>query len=234
MPEPTDTGTQAAAAGQAGGAAATAATGQAAATGTAATDAGAGGKDAILADLAKERDKRQELEGKLTAFEQSQKDQMAALAKAFGLTPDEAATGADALAKSVTDLQAQMASAQREAAILKLAAAPGVDAEGKPLPAIPAEYHHLLTATDAEALTAQAKSVAELVALKAAQSQLPGFAASAGQGQGGTPTAPLPAQIAEAEKALQGKTRGTPEYQAAAQRVASLKSQQLFAAAQSK
>ena len=157
---------------------------------------------------------------------------MAALAKAFGLTPGEEPTGADALAKQVEALQAQFAQTSREATILKLAATPGDDAEGNPLPAIPTEYHHLLTATDADALVAQAKSVAELVALKAAQNQTPGFAASAGQGQNGGPTPALPAQIAAAETDLRGTTPGTPENKAAQQRVMALKSQQLFATAQ--
>lgn len=231
MPESTSTTDAAAATAQQS---AQTPTGQAASTATTDDGKGAGGKDAILADLAKERDKRQELEQSIANLQQSQKDQMAALAKAFGLDPDkDAETGPDALAKSVADLQQQVAATQRKATILELAAKPGEDAEGKPLPAIPPEYHHLLTATDTDALTAQAKSVAELVALKAAQSQTPGFAESAGQGQNGGPTPPLPAQIAEAEKALQGTTPGTPEHRAAQQRAMALKSQQLFAVAQS-
>lgn len=197
-------------------------------------DSGAGGKDAILADLARERDKRQELETKLTQFEQSQKDQMAALAKAFGLDPEKGGeAGADALAQQVTTLQQQFAATQREATVLKLAAAPGEDANGNKLPAIPPEYHHLLTATDADGLAAQAKSVAALVAQSAAKDQTPGFAASAGQGQNGGGSQPLPAQIAAAETELRGKTPGTPEYKTAQQRLMGLKSQQLAAAASS-
>lgn len=196
-------------------------------------ETGKGGKDAILADLAKERDKRQELEGKLTEFEKSQKEQMAALAKAFGVAPEEGeSTDIEAVTKQLSALQEQMSTAQREAAILKLAAKPGEDAEGKPLPSIPSEYHHLLTATDADALAEQAKSVAGLVAARAAQEQTPGFAASAGQGQNGGPTPPLPAQIAAAETDLQGKTPGSPEHKAAQKKVMDLKAQQLFQAHQ--
>lgn len=197
-------------------------------------DAGKGGKDAILADLAKERDKRQALEAKVTGFETTMQN----LAKAFGLPEGTGAAGDGQGATSdvnaqIQQLQEQFAATQREATLLKVAAAPGVDAEGKPLPAIPPEFHHLLTATDADGLAAQAKSVAQLVAVQAAQNQTPGFAASAGQGQNGGTTPPLPAQIAAAETELQGKTRGTPEYRATEQRVMALKSQQLFAAAQS-
>lgn len=194
----------------------------------------AGGKDALLADLAKERDKRQALEKSIADMQQAQKDQMSKLAQAFGLTSaDDGATGADALAQQVTDLQQQFAATQRKATILELAAAPGEGADGKPLPAIPPEYHHLLTATDADALAAQAKSVAELVALKAAQQQTPGFAVSAGQGQQNGGETSLDAQIAAAEKELQGKTLGSVEHRQAQRRLMSLKTQQLAASRQS-
>lgn len=193
---------------------------------------GKGGKESILADLARERDKRQELEQSVTAMQQAQKDQMAALAKAFGLDAKEAGeAGPDVLAQQVTALQEQFATTQRRATILELAAAPGADAEGKPLPAIPSEYHHLLTATDAEGLTAQAKSIAELVAVKAIQQQAPGFASSAGQGvNNGSGETTLPAQIAAAEKELQGKQPGTVDHKQSQRRLMSLKSQQLYAA----
>lgn len=192
-------------------------------------DAGAGGKDAVLADLARERDKRQALETTVSQMQQAQKDQMAALAKAFGLDPEKAPEGADALTQQVSTLQEQFAATQREATILKLAAKPGADADGKPLPAIPAEYHHLLTATDPAALTEQAKAVAELVAAKAAQQQTPSFAPSAGQGNNSDGDTSLTAQIAAAEKELQGKQLGTVDHRQAQRRLMSLKTQQLAA-----
>lgn len=203
------------------------------ATQTQTTDDGKGGKSAVLADLAKERDARQALEQQIADLKKAQEDQTAALAAALGVKAEDASGDATtALAEQVKALQAQMAATEREATILKLAANPGSDAEGNPLPAIPPEYHHLLTATDADALVAQAQSVAALVAAKATQDGTPGFAASAGQGQNGGPTPPLPAQIAAAETELRGKTPGTPEHRAAQQRVASLKSQQLAQIAQ--
>lgn len=172
------------------------------------------------------------LKKQLDDLQAQQKAQTEALAKALGVKADEAPNPTDALADQIKSLQEQFAETSRKAAILELAANPGTDAEGNKLPAIPPEYHHLLTATEPEALAVQAKSVAELVALKAAQSQIPGFAESAGQGQSGGPTPPLPAQIAAAETELRGKTPGTPEYRAAAERVAALKSQQLAQLAQ--
>lgn len=227
-------------------------TGQENAVGTASTTAGGGkqppwGKpenfDAekaweLIQNLRKEKGVEESaetvaLKKQLDDMQQAQKDQTAALAKALGVSTGDAPNPTDALAEQIKALQEQMVSTQRKATVLELAAKPGQDADGKALPAIPPEFHHLLTATDPDALAAQARSVAELVALKASQQQTPGFAESAGQGQNGGPTPPLPAQIAEAEKALQGTSPSSPEYRAAQQRVMALKSQQLFAVAQS-
>lgn len=196
-------------------------------------DTSKGGKDQVLADLARERDKRQSLEKTVADIQQASKDQMTALAKAFGIEDKAAETsGVDALTEQVKTIQDQLAATQRKATILELAAKPGQGADGKDLPAIPSEFHHLLTATDDEGLKAQAKSVAALLAATGQQNQTPGFAASAGQGQNGAggDESSVSAQIAAAEKELQGKSPGTPEHRAARQRLMSLKSQQLFLA----
>jgi hypothetical protein len=52
-------------------------------------DDGKGGKDAILADLAKERDARQALQQQMTDLQTAQQQQMDALAKALGLKKDD-------------------------------------------------------------------------------------------------------------------------------------------------
>lgn len=63
---------------------------------------------------------------------------------------------------------------------------------------IPADLHHLLTATDPEALEAQAVTVAELAKARTT----PAFAPNAGQGAGSnTPPPSLSQQIAAAEAA---------------------------------
>lgn len=63
---------------------------------------------------------------------------------------------------------------------------------------IPADLHHLLTATDPEALEAQAVTVAELAKARTT----PAFAANVGQGAGSnTPPPSLSQQIAAAEAA---------------------------------
>lgn len=82
-------------------------------------DDGKGGKDAILADLAKERDKRQELEGKLTEFQTTQQQQMDAIAKALGLKPDDTPPDADALAQQIATEQANTREAQRLLAVYR-------------------------------------------------------------------------------------------------------------------
>ncbi len=140
-------------------------------------------KAAVLADLAKERDARQALEAKLTAFESSNAERNKVLAQALGLT--EAPKSEDDLAATVKDIQNTLAASQLEALKLRLAASPGEDAEGKPLAAIPPQYHNLLTETDPEKLKAQAVTVSALVAAHAAATGTPAFQPHPGQGQSG-------------------------------------------------
>jgi len=147
---------------------------------------GKGGKAAVLADLAKERDARQALEKQIADREAADAEWKANLAKALGVGPEET-SATDKLAEQIKALQTQVATSTREATILKVAAAPGVDAEGKPLPAIPAEYHHLLTASETEALQEQARSVAALIAANAEKADPPNFQTSNGQGHSGSP-----------------------------------------------
>lgn len=143
-------------------------------------------KSAVLADLAKERDARQALEQRIAATEEATATRNKALAEALGLT--EPPKSEDALAETVKNLQEQFAASQRETLRLQIAANPGVDAEGKPLPAIPPEFHNLLTETDPEKLRAQAVTVSALVAANAAAGGTPAFQPNPGQGQGGQPT----------------------------------------------
>ena len=144
------------------------------------TDDGKGGKEAVLADLAKERKERQALAQKLSEMEQAQKGQTDALAKALGIKtegdekPDVAA--------QIAAIQQQLADSQRKATLLEVAAAPGEDADGKALPAIPREFHNLLTATETEALQEQARTIAALLKASGKAAETPGFVQSNGQG----------------------------------------------------
>lgn len=135
------------------------------------------------------------LQQQVAALQASTETRNKALAEALGLA--EPPKSEDALAETVKNLQSQFEASQLEATKLRLAANPGVDAEGKPLPAIPAEYHNLLTETDTEKLKSQAEMVARLVAANTAAAATPPFVPNPGQGQGGG--AASPEAIAEAE-----------------------------------
>ncbi len=92
----------------AGGAAAgTAPAGTTSSTGTgaatAAGDDGKGGKEQVLADLAKERDQRQALQQTVQEMQAKQDAQAKAFAAALGLKPEE--TSVDALAAQVKAMQ---------------------------------------------------------------------------------------------------------------------------------
>jgi len=93
------------------------------------SDDGKGGKDAILADLAKERDKRQELEGKLTEFQTTQQQQMDAIAKALGLKSDDAPPDPAALTAQITEAQGQAREAAVQLAVYRNAAANEANAD---------------------------------------------------------------------------------------------------------
>lgn len=82
-------------------------------------------KARVLADLAKERDARQALEQTVTQMQQAQQAQMAAIGAAFGVKPDKADTDGSQL---LATLQQQVAQMQREALVLRVAAAHGLTA----------------------------------------------------------------------------------------------------------
>lgn len=195
-------------------------------------DDGKGGKAAVLADLAAERDKRQALEKTVADLQKQHDDQWSSLMTGLGVKPESTeANPVETLTQQVQQIQTQLAASERKAAILQVAAAPGTTDDGQALPPIPAEYLHLLENAPTEALAETAKSVAQLVARTAASSGS-GYASSAGQGQHRSDSTSLPAQIAAAEKELQGADAGTVEQRQAQRRLMSLKSQQLFQATQ--
>lgn len=75
---------------------------------------GKGGKDAILADLAKERDKRQQAEAQQQAT-------LDAIAKALGLKADDAPPDPTALAEKVTTSELRAQDAERKLAVFMAA-----------------------------------------------------------------------------------------------------------------
>lgn len=89
-------------------------------------DSGKGGKDAVLADLAKERDARQALEKQVTDLQTAQQTQLDAIAKALGLKQDEPPDPAK-LAEQVTTEQAKAREAAVQLAVYRNAAQAGGD-----------------------------------------------------------------------------------------------------------
>lgn len=86
-------------------------------------DDGKGGKDAILADLAKERDKRQGLETRLSEMEKAQQSQLDAIAKALGLKSDDTPPDPEALTAQVQAEQTKAREAAVQLAVYRNAAA---------------------------------------------------------------------------------------------------------------
>lgn len=136
-------------------------------------DEGKGGKTAILADLAAERDKRQALEQRMNEIIASQQQQSEALAKALGFDKGEKPE-ANALAEQVSAIQARLDAAERKSELLEVAQQNN----------IPPEFQHLLTATDSETLKSQASAIAELVKSRAPSGPTPD------PGQGAKPLTP--------------------------------------------
>jgi hypothetical protein len=67
----------------------------------------------VLADLAKERDKRQQLEQQLADAQAAQQSQLDGIAKALGLKPDDTPPDPAALAAKVTDAETRATAAER-------------------------------------------------------------------------------------------------------------------------
>lgn len=79
-----------------------------------------GGHQAVLADLAKERDQRQALATQLEEMRTAQQQQMQALAAAFGLKPEEV-PDTDKLAERVNGLETKLGEAEHRANVLEVA-----------------------------------------------------------------------------------------------------------------
>lgn len=143
----------------------------------------------LIENLRKEKGGDTEaLKSQVTAMQDAQKAQQERIAAALGLT--EPPKSEDALTETVKNLQSQFEASQRDATRLRIAAEKGV----------PPEFHHLLTETDTEKLTAQAEMAAEYARLKAAATGTPAFQPNPGQGQGGTPLTPEAQAKAEYEQ----------------------------------
>ena len=157
-------------------------------------DEGKGGKDAVLADLAKERDKRQALEQKYAEAQQTQQQQLDAIAKALGLKSEDEAPDPAKITAELEDSRKQAAENAAALARYRLA----VEKQ------VPSHLVEFVTGSTAE----EVESSIEKVLAAFGNSKPSGPRPDPGQGVQGAP-ASLDAQIAEAEKA--GNTaRGHP------------------------
>lgn len=86
-------------------------------------DDGKGGKDALLADLAKERDKRQGLEQQVSDLQKAQQKQLDDIAVALGLKQSDAPPDAAALATQIQAAQDDARDARRQLAVVQAAPA---------------------------------------------------------------------------------------------------------------
>lgn len=83
-------------------------------------DAGKGGKSAVLADLAKERDERQKLQTQIETLQASQTAQRDAFAAALGVKPDQL-SDTDKLTAQLTDLSTKLSTLTKDNLVLKVA-----------------------------------------------------------------------------------------------------------------
>lgn len=155
-----------------------------------APEEGKGGKESVLADLAKERDKRQALEQKLADSQATQQSQLDAIAKALGLKED---------APDPAAIAQQLAESQRQAADNAASLTRFQVAVEK---AVPAHLVEFVTGSTREEVEASVEKV--LAAFSAAPSPQSGPRPDPSQGQQGAP-ASLDALISAAEAA--GNTR---------------------------
>lgn len=96
-------------------------------------DDGKGGKDAILADLAKERDARQALQQQINDMQAAQQAQMDALATALGIKKDDAPPDPAVLTGQIETEKSSRQAAERQLAVYRVAADPAVAANASRL-----------------------------------------------------------------------------------------------------
>lgn len=175
-----------------------------------APDDGKGGKDSVLADLAKERDKRQALESKVSELQTAQQSQLDAIAKALGLKQDDTPPDPAALAAQVTAEQTRAREAAVQLAVYRSAAAAG----GNPDALLDsASFLAAVKAVDPADVAAVAAAVKEAVAANPRLAADPGIppAGHAGigvVGGGGGPIDPRLADLAQIQADLAASKRG--------------------------
>lgn len=170
-------------------------------------DDGKGGKSAILADLAKERDARQALETRLAEMQTAQQQQMDALAKAFGVKSDDPPDPVK-LAEQVTAEQARAREAAVQLAVYRTAAKHGGNPDALLDSASFLRAVADLDPNDSDAVGAAIKTAVAANARLAAITDVPPGAAGIGVlGSGGAPADPRLRDLAQIEADLAAQRR---------------------------
>lgn len=169
---------------------------------------GKGGKTAILADLAAERDKRQALEKQVTDLQAAQQQQLDGIAKALGLKPEDTPPDPAKLTEQLTTEQAKAREAAVQLAVYRNATAGGANPDALLDSASFLRSLADVDPNDTAAVTTAIKAAVQANARLAA-SDFP----SAGQagigvgGGGGQPTDPKSADLAQIEADLRAAKR---------------------------
>lgn len=164
---------------------------------------GKGGKDAILADLVKERGKRQGLETELQTLKEAQQGQLDAIAKALGLKDDDTPPDPTKLAEQISEEQSKTAASARQVEIYRLAALG--KHEGNPV-ALLDSANFLASLKDVD----PTDEVSVLEAINSAIEKNPSLkAAKATPPFGGGPRPPAPTQAGTLGDAIRNRVAGT-------------------------
>lgn len=147
----------------------------------------------LIQNLRSEKGGDPTLKSELEQLRTQQTQQRDALAAALGVKPEET-SDADKLAQQIESLRSQIITSEKRALAVEFK--------------IPEEFHHMLTATDADGLRKQASDLASFAeaahyaaALTSSPApQPPAFQQNPGQGQGGGAATPEAQAAAEYEK----------------------------------
>jgi hypothetical protein len=172
-------------------------------------DDGKGGKSAILADLAKERDARQALEQQVRDLQAAQQTQLDGIAKALGLKTDDTPPDPAKLTEQLTAEQARAREAAVQLAVYRNASTAGANPDALLDSASFLRTIADVDPADATAVTNAIKAAVENNSLLKAGDNLPtpGQAGIGVAGGGAQPVDPRAADIAQIESDLAAAKR---------------------------
>lgn len=161
-----------------------------------------GDKEAILGDLARERDKRQALETSVTQMQEAQQQQMDAIAKALGLKQDDEPADPAALTAQIETEKAAAREARLHLAVYQAAGTAGADGARLLDSASFLRSIAEVDPTDAAAVDAAIKQAVDANEAFKVAAPVPSF-------NGGARTTPAPQGTGTLGAALQNRIAGT-------------------------